>query len=142
MLCDYGIQHIYHLQQVAWNEQCYKQGLRIQEHNYQESLEIQQAHFKKQMEQSEKNHQETIVMQENHHIDNLELQKEHNNQGQTQQYLNTMGNIAAPVVSGVTYYFTGNETLAAAAYPATQAAFTTIGYVKFPSYKVLFRGKK
>ena len=154
MICDYAIQHVYHLQQISWNENCYKDNLATQERHHQDNLSQQhelaekhhkdnlaiqerhhQANLNQQRASADKHHEENKQINERHHKDNLRLQKQHNNDSLDQQVCSGLSNILGPVTYGLVSQ-TGYGTVAIAAGAVVSTATTT-----FPKWREWVIGK-
>jgi SpoVK/Ycf46/Vps4 family AAA+-type ATPase len=108
MGCDYVIQYVHHNKQMAWNEKCYRENLRIQEHNHRENLELQEEHFQKQLQISHNNHKETLKNSDEHHQDYLNLQDDQRQISNLQYQSQLAGNMMGPVARNYITDLTGN----------------------------------
>ena len=71
MACDYGIQHLYHLQQVSINQRQYQENQQIQERHFQENQRIQTEHYHDEIARQNIRHTESINITQNHNSDAL-----------------------------------------------------------------------
>jgi SpoVK/Ycf46/Vps4 family AAA+-type ATPase len=137
MVCDYGIQHLYHRQQVSINKCHYQENQRIQDVRYQEEIERQNTRNEEQKLVAERHHRENLAQQKQlakeQHKENMQIAKDHNQQTSNQQLASELAPFARegtkvvleslgvpPGVSDVIGFAAGVATTAAPALIAQQ----------------------
>ncbi len=98
MACDYGVQHVYHLQQVSINQRQYEENQQIQEQRYQEEIACQNIRYKEQKQIAEQHHKETFSHQnqiaKEQQKENTQIVKDHNRRTLNQQLASSLAPFA------------------------------------------------
>lgn len=127
MGCDYAIQHAYHQQQVAWNGNCYREGLQIQQRHHAENLnqqrELTDRHHEENKTINEQHFGIQIKQADNHHEDNLKMQRNYQTNMAIGQNFMELGELAAPTANSVVTAVTGSSGWGAAAGVITRFGF-------------------